>query len=149
MTRVHLATLAALFISIGSVSADDAVTAVEAQMRLWAQSYGQLTSGAEMLQHYHKDAVFWGTGARVPFDTPDVIAAYFERQFSSFSDRTVGFETAVVRADEMVATATGLYTLSVTAQSGEKIEVRHRYSFTFIKDDEDWKIFHQHSSQVP
>jgi uncharacterized protein (TIGR02246 family) len=134
--------------SFAAQAADEA-DAVQAAMNVWARSYGQSSSGAEMLPLYHEDAVFWGTGARVPFESRQAIEDYFNRQFASFSNRSVTFEPPVIRVVDETATATGLYTFAVTAQSGGNIVVTHRYSFTLLNEEGAWKIFHQHSSQMP
>ena len=123
-----------------------------AAMARWSDVYATATNAAEMQALYHPDAVFWGTGGRVPMAGIAEFGPYFQNQFDNFTDRAHEFVDPIVRfyADGNAATSTGLYRFNVTpVAGGAPIEVLYRYSFSYVFTDDGWLITQQHSSQLP
>ena len=123
-----------------------------AAMARWSEVYATATDAAEMLDLYHSDAAFWGTGARVPMVGAAEFAPYFQSQFDGFTNRAHAFVEPVIRFyhDGRVATSTGLYRFNVTpVAGGPPIEVLYRFSFSYVLTDRGWLIIQQHSSQLP
>ena len=144
---------AAIFAALASAAAaqtpEDEILAAMAR---WSDVYSTATDAAEMQALYHPDAVFWGTGGRVPMAGVEEFGPYFQTQFDNFTDRAHGFVDPVIRfyGDDDVATSTGLYRFNVTpAAGGAPIEVLYRYSFSYVLTDDGWLIIQQHSSQLP
>lgn len=140
--------MAAVAASAWAAPEDD----VAATMERWAEAYATATGPEEMLAFYSDDAVFWGTGGREPFVGEAVIGEYFASQFGNFPTRQpITFVDPVIRiyGDGAFATNTGIYVFRVTTAAGQAVEQALRYSFAYVKEDDEWVIVHQHSSRLP
>jgi hypothetical protein len=89
---------AAIFAALASAAAaqtpEDEILAAMAR---WSEVYSTATDAAEMQALYHPDAVFWGTGGRVPMAGVEEFGPYFQTQFDNFTDRAHGFVDPVIR----------------------------------------------------
>lgn len=147
-----IAAAAAMFAAIATAAvAQTPEEEILAAMARWSEVYATATDAAEMQALYHSDAVFWGTGGRVPMAGVEEFGPYFQTQFDNFTNRAHGFVDPVIRFyGDDVATSTGLYRFNVTpAAGGAPVEVLYRYSFSYVLTDDGWLIIQQHSSQLP
>jgi hypothetical protein len=76
------------------------------------------------------------------------IKAYFVGAFQALPKATVKFGDQLIRVYGNTAVNTGYYTFSYIKE-GETKTIPARYSFTCLKDTDDWKIVDHHSSAVP
>jgi uncharacterized protein (TIGR02246 family) len=97
---------------------------------------------------YAKDAVLWGTLSPTVRSDPATVKAYFVGAFQALPKATVKFGDQLIRVYGNTAVNTGYYTFSFT-KDGETKSIPARYSFTYVKDGNDWKIVDHHSSAVP
>jgi uncharacterized protein (TIGR02246 family) len=112
---------------------------------------------AEILKHnapdtvarlYADDAVLWGTlSPRIRSD-PVAVRDYFVTAFDVLPKLHVTFGEQLIRVYGNTAVNTGDYTFSYV-EDGETKALRDRYSFTFVKQGNDWMIVDHHSSAMP
>lgn len=151
--RLAAAVAAMVFaLAWASSAAAEAEDDIRALLDRWSQIYATATAASEMLELYHPDAVFFGTGSQTPMIGAAAFAPYFLGQFDNYKDRAHAFVDPVIRifGDGDFATATGLYRFNVTpVAGGAPIAVTLRYSLAFIRTEAGWLIVQQHSSAVP
>lgn len=153
--RIVLAGLAAApLAAVGPARAQgqaEGEAGIKTLMEHWAALYGSSSTPEEIAALYAEDAVFWGTGSTVPFVDRASFAPYFQRQFDSFVKRQVSFHDAVIRiyGEGRFATNIGTYEFQVETAAGQVQQVRHRYSFAYIREGDGWLIVQQHSSALP
>jgi uncharacterized protein (TIGR02246 family) len=153
-TRLTATVAAVMMLVMTSASAAlaQAEDEIRAVLDRWSETYATATDAAEMMELYHPDAVFFGTGSQLPMTSPAEIAPYFQAQFDNYTDRSHSYIDPVIRVygDGNVATATGLYRFNVTpVAGGAPIDVTLRYSLAFIRTDAGWLIIQHHSSALP
>ena len=96
----------------------------------------------QVLNLYHDDGLLLGTFSDKERIGKDLILEYFENLLKSKVD--VEIVTQHKHESEFLVTNSGLYNFIVD----EKV-VNARFSFVFIKTDDDWKILSHHSSVLP
>ena len=79
---------------------------------------------------------------------PAALKAYFVGAFQALPKATVKFGDQLIRVYGNTAVNSGYYTFSY-AKDGETKSIPARYSLTYVKDGNDWKIVDHHSSAVP
>ena len=79
---------------------------------------------------------------------PAALRTYFVGAFQALPKATVKFGDQLIRVYGDTAVNTGYYKFSYT-KDGETKSIPARYSFTFVKEDNDCKIVDHHSSAVP
>jgi uncharacterized protein (TIGR02246 family) len=97
---------------------------------------------------YAKDGVLWGTLSLTLRSGPEAIRAYFIGAFGSLPQIKVSFGDQLIRVYGTTAVNTGYYTISYTTDGVVKT-IPARYSFTYVKEGEEWLIADHHSSQMP
>jgi hypothetical protein len=97
---------------------------------------------------YAKDAVLWGTLSPTVRADPGAVKAYFVGAFGALPQATVKFGDHLIRVYGNTAVNTGYYTFSYI-KDGEAKSIPARYSLTYVKDGNDWKIVDHHSSAMP
>jgi uncharacterized protein (TIGR02246 family) len=97
---------------------------------------------------YAKDGVLWGTLSLTLRSGPEAIRAYFIGAFGALPQIKVSFGDQVIRVYGTTAVNTGYYTISYTTDGVVKT-IPARYSFTYVKEGEEWLIADHHSSQMP
>src|SRR5262249_37430599 len=70
------------------------------------------------------------------------------RRLPALPKATVKFGDQLIRVYGNTAVNSGYYTFSYT-KDGETKSIPARYSLTYVKDGNDWKIVDHHSSAVP
>ena len=91
---------------------------------------------------YHEDGLLLGTFSDIERKGHDLILDYFENLLKSQVD--VEIVTEHKHETESLVTNSGLYNFIVDGKT-----VNARFSFVFIKIDDDWKILSHHSSVLP
>src|SRR5262249_15824488 len=90
----------------------------------------------------------WGTLSPTIRSDPAALKAYFVGAFQALPKATVKFGDQLIRVYGNTAVNSGYYTFSYT-KDGETKSIPARYSLTYVKDGNDWKIVDHHSSAVP
>ena len=119
---------------------------IASAMEAWATAF----SGEHpetILAFYAADAVLWGTLSPVRRDSPAAIRDYFEQVFS-FAERKVTFHDPLIRIFGNTFVNTGSYTFS-WVKDGQAETIPARYSFTYVKRNERWRIVDHPSSVIP
>ena len=91
---------------------------------------------------YHDDGLLLGTFSDIERNGYDLILQYFENLLKSEVD--VEIITQHKHETDFIETNSGLYNFIVDGKT-----VNARFSFVFIKVDDDWKILSHHSSVLP
>ena len=91
---------------------------------------------------YHNDGLLLGTFSDIERKGQNLILKYFENLLKSEVD--VEIVTQHKYESEFLVTNSGLYNFIVDGKI-----INARFSFVFIKTDDDWKILSHHSSVLP
>jgi hypothetical protein len=79
---------------------------------------------------------------------PSPCLSFSEELSRGRATTTVKFGDQLIRVYGNTAVNTGYYTFSHT-KDGEAKSIPARYSSTYVKDSNDWKIVDHHSSAMP
>jgi uncharacterized protein (TIGR02246 family) len=120
---------------------------VAAATQKWATVFAE-NNPDTILPLYTSDAVLWGTLSPTVRSDPGAVKAYFVGAFGALPKATVKFGDQLIRVYGNTAVNTGYYTFSYS-KDGETKSIPARYSFTYVKEGNDWKIVDHHSSAVP
>jgi len=110
-------------------------------LQIWVEKI-KINDAKQVAELYHEDGLLLGTFSDVERKGYKLIFDYFENLFISNVD--VEIITKHEFKTESTYTVSGLYNFLV---NDEKIKAR--FSFVFLKDKENWKIFSHHSSVLP
>ncbi|KAL7558349.1 hypothetical protein ACA910_004014 [Epithemia clementina (nom. ined.)] len=126
-------------------SGKDQITEEECRglFNLWNDALATLDSDT-VAKRYAKNAVLLPTVSDVPRTDYASIKDYFDI-FLKLKPHGVILESFVTIGDGWCKDV-GIYEFTM-GSTGDK--VRARYSFVYIKEDDEWKISHQHSSAMP
>jgi uncharacterized protein (TIGR02246 family) len=113
----------------------------------WAEVFAE-NNPDTIVALYAEDGVLWGTLSSTVRSEPAEVRDYFERAFQALPNAKVEFGEQLIRVYDNTAINTGYYTFSYTG-NGEVKNIPARYSFTYVKDGDEWKIVDHHSSAVP
>ena len=91
---------------------------------------------------YHNDGLLLGTFSDIERKGYELILDYFENLLKAQVD--VEIVTQHKHESDSIITNSGLYNFIVDGKT-----VNARFSFVFIKTDNDWKILSHHSSVLP
>jgi uncharacterized protein (TIGR02246 family) len=120
---------------------------VAAATAKWAQVFEQQNAD-KIATLYTKDGALWGTLSPTLRSGPEAIRAYFIGAFGALPQIKVSFGDQLIRVYGDTAINTGYYTISYTTDGVVK-SIPARYSFTFVKEGDEWLIADHHSSQMP
>ncbi len=127
----------------------NALDKVEAARQRWASVFNAADLPG-LLALYDPTAVLWGTTSPVLLDTPEGIAAYFERTFSAQPAPRVHMGEARIRLlGDGVALCSGAYTLHLSDPSGAARKLPSRFSLAYRRVGDQWLIVDHHSSVSP
>lgn len=103
---------------------------------------------AKVTALFTKEPVLLATVSNKPRTTPAEVNDYF---VSFLKNSPVGkIDTSTIEIDCNTASRLGTWTVSFTdAATGQKTDVKARYSFIYRFEDGQWKIDHLHSSMMP
>ena len=97
---------------------------------------------AQVADLYHRDGLLLGTFSNSERKGQKLIFDYFENLFSSHVDVMV--ITKHEYNSDFISTASGFYNFEVNG-----IIIKARFSFVFLKMNDNWKILSHHSSVLP
>jgi len=120
---------------------------VAAATMKWGQTLGQNDPDKVVLL-YATDGVLWGTLSPTVRADRAALRDYFVTAFKVLPRLEVTFGDQLIRVYGGTAVNTGYYTFSYV-KDGETKTLPARYSFTFVKDVENWMIVDYHSSAMP
>jgi uncharacterized protein (TIGR02246 family) len=135
-----------LFITSSEALAGPKEDVAAATMK-WAQTLGQ-NDHDSFLPLYAPDGVLWGTLSPTVRADRAALRDYFVTAFKVLPNLKVSFGEQLVRVYGNAAVNTGYYTFSY-GKDGETRTLPARYSFTFVKQGENWMIVDHHSSAMP
>jgi uncharacterized protein (TIGR02246 family) len=113
----------------------------------WARTLGQNDPDKVVLL-YAPDAVLWGTLSPTVRANRAALRDYFVTAFQILPRLKVTLGEQLIRIYGNTAVNTGSYTFSYS-RDGEARTLPARYSFTFVKEGENWLIVDHHSSAMP
>ena len=151
--RLERWTSALLFVVAGSLFLTPSVVSagskedVAAATLKWGQTLGQNDPDKVVLL-YAPDAALWGTLSPTVRADRAALRDYFVTAFKVLPDLKVTFGEQLIRVYGDTAVNTGYYTFSYS-KDGESKTLPARYSFTFVKESENWMIVDHHSSVMP
>src|SRR5205814_3703492 len=127
-----------LLLLIGSVASAGPKEDVAAATMKWAQTLGQ-NDPYKVFLLYATDAVLWGTLSPTVRADRTALRDYFVTAFKVLPGLKVTFGEQLIRVYGSTAVNTGYYTFSYS-KDGETKTLPARYSFTFVKEGENWMI---------
>jgi uncharacterized protein (TIGR02246 family) len=122
---------------------DDVATAT----MKWGETLGQ-NDPDKVVALYAPDAVLWGTLSPTVRADRAALRDYFVTAFKVLPNLKVAFAEQLIRVYGTTAVNTGYYTFSFV-KDGEPKTLPARYSFTLVKDGDNWMIVDHHSSAMP
>src|SRR5258705_6354542 len=139
--------LSGLLLLIGSVASAGPKEDVAAATMKWAQTLGQNDPDKVVLL-YATDGVLWGTLSPTVRADQAAMRDYFVTAFKFLPGLKVTFGEQLIRVYGGTAVNTGYYTFS-WIKDRETKTLPARYSFTFVRDAENWMIVDHPSSAIP
>ena len=149
--RLGIGCIALMLLSTQTATAQTATAGPQAEVAAATQKWGAIfaqNNPDTILALYDKNAVLWGTLSPTVRSDPGALKAYFVGAFGALPKATVKFGDQLIRVYGNTAVNTGYYTFSYV-KDGEAKSIPARYSLTYVKDGNDWKIVDHHSSSVP
>jgi uncharacterized protein (TIGR02246 family) len=135
-----------LFLVATGASAGPKEDVAAATMK-WGETLGQ-NEPDRVVALYAPDAVLWGTLSPTVRADRAALRDYFVTAFKVLPNLKVAFGEQLIRVYGTTAVNTGYYTFSF-GKDGEPKTLPARYSFTLVKDGENWMIVDHHSSAMP
>jgi uncharacterized protein (TIGR02246 family) len=133
--------------AIASVATAGPREDVAAATMKWAETLAQNDPDKVVLL-YAPDAVLWGTLSPTMRTGRAALRDYFVTAFKILPKLQVTFGEHLIRVYDNTAVNTGYYTLSYI-EGDETKTLPARYSFTFVREGENWMIVDHHSSAMP
>jgi uncharacterized protein (TIGR02246 family) len=149
----HRSTSALLFVLAGSLFVAACVTSPGAKQDVagattkWAQTL-EPNDPDKIVLLYATDGVLWGTLSPTVRADRAALRDYFVAAFKALPQLKVTFGEQLIRVYGNTAVNTGYYTFSYV-KDGEAKTLPARYSFTFVKEGDNWMIVDHHSSAMP
>jgi uncharacterized protein (TIGR02246 family) len=147
MRRRFLAAFSAISLLIATSAVAGPKEDVAAATMKWGETLGQ-NDPDKVVALYAPDAVLWGTLSPTVRADRAALRDYFVGAFKVLPSLKVTFGEQLIRVYGTTAVNTGYYTFSYV-KDGEAKTLPARYSFTLIKDGDNWMIVDHHSSAMP
>jgi uncharacterized protein (TIGR02246 family) len=147
MRRRFLAVFSAISLLIATSAVAGPKEDVAAATMKWGETLGQ-DDPDKVVALYAPDAVLWGTLSPTVRADRAALRDYFVGAFKVLPSLKVTFGEQLIRVYGTTAVNTGYYTFSYV-KDGEAKTLPARYSFTLIKDGDNWMIVDHHSSAMP
>jgi len=144
--RLLFALSITLFLIAPDASAGPKEDVAAATMK-WGETLGQ-NDPDKVVALYATDAVLWGTLSPTVRADRAALRDYFVTAFKVLPNLKVAFGEQFIRVYGTTAINTGYYTFSFV-KDGEPKTLPARYSFTLVKDGQNWMIVDHHSSTMP
>src|SRR5262245_46701133 len=145
-TSAGLSALGCALVIISGATASPKDDVGAASMK-WAQTLGE-NDPDKVLALYASDGVLWGTLSTTVRADRAALRDYFVTAFRVLPNLKVRFGQQLIRVYGQTAINTGDYTFSYL-KDGETKTWPARYSFTFVKNGQNWMIVDHHSSAMP
>jgi uncharacterized protein (TIGR02246 family) len=113
----------------------------------WAAAFNNCDASAARAL-YSKQPALWGTVSTTLITSAEGVQQYFERLCSSSPKPRVEIQEQRPRQFGDLAVNTGTYTFTVFP-GGQERKVPARFSFTYWREDGQWRIVDHHSSLLP
>ncbi|WP_029587243.1 SgcJ/EcaC family oxidoreductase [Bradyrhizobium sp. URHD0069] len=139
--------LSIVLLSFANVASAGPKEDVAAAASTWAVALGE-DDPDKVLPLYSDDAVLWGTLSPTVRSDRAALRDYFVAAFKVLPGLKVAFGDQLIRVYGSTAVNTGYYTFSYV-KDGETKSLPARYSFTYVKSDDNWLIVDHHSSAMP
>jgi len=139
--------LNAVLLSLCPAAFADPKADVAAAALTWARALGE-DDPDKVLPLYAADAVLWGTLSPTVRADRAALRDYFVTAFRVLPGLKVTLGDQLIRVYGDAAVNTGYYTFSYV-QDGAAKNLPARYSFTYVKNGENWLIVDHHSSAMP
>jgi uncharacterized protein (TIGR02246 family) len=144
--RLLFALSITLFLIATDASAGPKEDVAAATMK-WGETLGQ-NDPDKVVALYATDAALWGTLSPTVRADRAALRDYFVTAFKVLPNLKVAFGEQFIRVYGTTAINTGYYTFSFV-KDGEPKTLPARYSFTLVKDGQNWMIVDHHSSTMP
>ena len=128
-------------------SSDIDEASVRAATEAWIAAFNRSDTAA-ICALYDPQAVLWGTTAAELITTPQGIASYFDAVFALRPAPHMALVEVLPRVFGEMAVSTGRYTLTLSPVPPLR-EVPARFSFTWRRTADVWRIVDHHSSAMP
>lgn len=149
MTRRILGGLATVYVvGASSLALASPEEDVKATVGRWVQAFN--TGNAEQIAAtYTADATVYGTMAPDLAAGTEALHAYFAQAARARTQVKLLDAGTVNALSADHAVIAGLYEFSGVRPDGQAFSAPARYSFVLVKDGNDWRIVHHHSSARP
>jgi uncharacterized protein (TIGR02246 family) len=113
----------------------------------WAAALAE-NDPEKLVPLYAEDGVLWGTLSPTIRTGPAALRDYFVGAVKALPNLKVSYGEQSIRVYGNAAVNSGYYTFSFV-RDGETKTLPARYSFTYVKIDDQWLIVDHHSSTMP
>jgi uncharacterized protein (TIGR02246 family) len=113
----------------------------------WAAALAE-NDPEKLVPLYAEDGVLWGTLSPTIRTGPAALRDYFVGAVKALPSLKVAYGEQMIRVYGNAAVNSGYYTFSFV-RDGETKTLPARYSFTYVKIDDQWLIVDHHSSTMP
>ncbi len=146
ISYVVLSSVIACFALLSVAVAKSDEDSIRAAYNDWVKA---VTGGSAdpVLKLYDDKAVLLATFGPKPFVGHDQLRTYFVK-FTALPHLKAETNESIIRIFGDTAVNSGLYTFSYE-KNGKTVKVPARFSFTYRKEGDKWKIVDHHSSVVP
>ena len=138
--------LCVVSLTFGSSALAEPNAEVAAATLAWGQAFGE-ENYERLSSLYSDDAVIWGMVSPTVRSGRSEVKDYFVSYFKVLPDVKVTFGNQLIRVYGNAAVNTGDYTFS-WLKDGQTKTMPARYSFTYIKNGDNWLIVDHHSSMA-
>jgi uncharacterized protein (TIGR02246 family) len=129
---------------VGPIGKKIEVNEVRNLFYLWNDALATLDPEV-VANRYSRDAVLLPTVSDIPRTSHETIEEYFVNFLQKKPQGTI--LESYVQIGNNYAKDSGIYEFEMGAENGKKVKAR--YTFVYVFEDGQWKILHQHSSQMP
>ncbi len=112
-------------------------------LNIWVEKI-RTNDASQVAGLYHREGLLLGTFSNIERKGHELILDYFKNLFTSQVDVKIITKHGYKSESESISTASGLYNFEVNDNI-----IEARFSFVFLKSEEDWKIVSHHSSVLP
>jgi uncharacterized protein (TIGR02246 family) len=144
---IALTALAGLFGCQNIPMSGDTTQSVAMALQNWATAFNNCDASAARAL-YSRQPALWGTVSPTLIISAEAVQQYFERLCSSNQKPKVELQEQRPRQFGDSAVNTGTYTFTVFP-GGQERRLPARFSFTYWREDGQWRIVDHHSSLLP
>lgn len=148
--NIFLFLLFIFFAASNNVIASPAKVAVENTYRAWCAAISTAKGNPhKIIKFYAHDAILLPTlSPKILLNSKSELNSYF-KHFTSHPNIKCTTNKLITRVYDNVAINSGLYTFSYTDHHGKTKAIPARFTFVYIKQNNQWLIIKHHSSKLP